>query len=105
MEDAGSGGVRAYVFIETRPDMTWSVVNSLKKKKCIRQVDAINGPYSVIAVVEGDNPSLVAVVVLTGIRKMEGVSDMVVYLAEHNVERTDIPESPRRGPVKKLLKK
>lgn len=103
--DTSSSNVRAYVFIETRPGMAWSVARNLKKRKCVRQVDVINGPYSVIAVLEGDGASPIAMTILMGIRKLEGVSDVVVYLAENNMERPDTPN--RLGPckTKKITKK
>ncbi len=76
-----SNHMRAYVLIDTEPEMSRSVVLSLRARKDMRLVDAINGPFSVIAVVEGDSASAVAGAILVGIRKLKGVRDVVVYLA------------------------
>ena len=85
-EDSDANRVRAYVLIETQPEMTWNVVRNLRRKRNIRSVDAINGPFGVIAVVEGDSPSSVATGILVGIKKARGVKDIVVYLVETKEE-------------------
>lgn len=103
IKNTSANNVRAYVFIETGPGMAWNVLHNLKKRKCVRQVDVINGPYKVIAVLEGDGASSVAMTILTGIRKLEGVSDVVVYLAEKEGEREEIPNNLHIRQAKKLL--
>jgi hypothetical protein len=105
LKTTGSSNMRAYVFIETRPGMAWNVLHNLKKRKCVRQVDVINGPYEVIAVVEGDGASSVAMTILTGIRKLDGVADVVVYLAEKKGEGEDTPKLLHIRQAKKLLNK
>lgn len=103
IKNINCSNVRAYVFIETIPGMAWIVLHNLKKKKCVRQVDVINGPYEVIAVLEGDGASSVAMTILTGIKKLDGVSDVVVYLAEKEGEREEIPGNLRIRQAKRLL--
>jgi hypothetical protein len=97
--------VRAYVFIQTKPGMAWRVVQNLESKECIRLVDVINGPYGVVAVVEGDSASSVAVAILTGIKKLEGVRDVVVYLAEHKAETAVTTKKTHAKPVSNPPKK
>ena len=70
---------RAYVLIDTRPGMAGIIVQKLRDTG-IAMVDAINGPHDAIALVQGDSPSDVAVTILNGIRKMEGVTGVTVYL-------------------------
>jgi nitrate reductase NapAB chaperone NapD len=73
--------VRAYVLIDAEPEMTPSIVRELQTIKDVHLVDTINGPFSAIAVVEGQDDSEVAATILVGIRKLKGVKDVVVYLA------------------------
>jgi hypothetical protein len=82
-EDGNSNHIRAYVLIDTEPEMTRSVVRSLRTRKEVRLADTINGPFRAIAVVEGDSASAVAGAILVGIRRLKGVRDVVVYLANH----------------------
>jgi nitrate reductase NapAB chaperone NapD len=85
-EDDHTNHVRAYVLIETKPEMARSVVQSLQKRPDIRSVDAINGPFNVIAVVERDSASSMATAILVEIKKLPGVADVIVYLAEPKEE-------------------
>ena len=43
--------------------------------------DLINGPHPVIACLETENPSAMAEMILFGIRMIEGVTDLTVYLS------------------------
>jgi hypothetical protein len=83
---------RAYVLIDTEPDMTGRVVQSLRCRKDVHLADAINGPHGVIAVVEGNNASAVATSILLSIRKLQGVKDITVYLA--------VPQREERAPAR-----
>lgn len=72
---------RAYVLIDTEPDMTARVVRSLRRREDVLMADAVNGPHGVIAVVEGRNASEVATTILMNIRKLNGVRDFTVFTA------------------------
>lgn len=72
-------GTRAYVLIDTRPGMAGNIVHQLREKG-IKQADVINGPHDAIALIRGDTPSDVAVLILNNIKKMEGVTGVTVYL-------------------------
>jgi MinD-like ATPase involved in chromosome partitioning or flagellar assembly len=76
---------RAYVLIDTKPGMAANVVRDIRSRG-ISQVDVINGPHSAIAVVQGNSASEVAVVILIGIKRLDGVKGVTVYLAEAEQE-------------------
>ena len=87
-EDRKSRDTRAYVMIDTEPELTGNVVQVLRRRKDIPLADAVNGPHGAIAVVEGTDAAAVATTILVNIRKIEGVKDITVYLAmphEENV--------------------
>jgi DNA-binding Lrp family transcriptional regulator len=83
---------RAYVLIDSEPEMTDRVVQSLRGRGDVRMADAINGPHDVIAVIEGSNASAVATAILMSIRKLHGVKDITVYLATPQREESASPE-------------
>jgi hypothetical protein len=69
---------RAYVLIETEAESALQVVESLQNLSNIISVDIINGPYAVIAVVEGST-STVAKTVAVDIKKIIGVKDVIAF--------------------------
>jgi hypothetical protein len=75
------GDPRAYVLIDSDPEMTDRVVQSLRRRRDVRLADAINGPHNVMAVIEDSNASTLAAAILVSIRKMQGVRDITVYMA------------------------
>jgi nitrate reductase NapAB chaperone NapD len=82
---------RAYVLIDTEPNMTARVVRNLRRRDDVLMADAVNGPHGVIAVVEGRNASEVATTILMTIRKLDGVRDFTVYTA--------VPQGTTPAPV------
>jgi len=72
--------MRAYVLIDTSLDNARRIVTELRKWPAVLLVDIVNGPQPVIAVLEGDDPSAIARTILFDIRRIEGVSDLIVYL-------------------------
>jgi hypothetical protein len=89
-EDDNPNHIRAYVLIDTEPEMTRSVVRSLRTRRDISLADIINGPFNAIAVVEGDSASAVAGAILVGIRRLKGVRDVIVYLATHETKEATV---------------
>ena len=88
-----SHDTRAYVLIDTEPEMTARVVRNLRRRDDVLMADAVNGPHGVIAVVEGRNASEVATTILVNIRKLEGVRDFTVYTAvNHGAQRATIAD-------------
>ena len=45
---------KAFVLIETVVDRTKEVITALKQLGVVKSVDAVTGPYDVIAIVEGE---------------------------------------------------
>ena len=74
-----ANNTRAYVLIDTQPGMTGDVVRNLRENG-VQLADSINGPHDAIALIQGDSPSDVAVLILNKVRKMDGVKDVTVYL-------------------------
>lgn len=74
-------GTRAYVLVDTEAAKTADVVEMLRDRSDIYMADIVNGPYRVIAVVQGRNNSEVAKTILLNIRKLDGVKDLIVYTA------------------------
>jgi DNA-binding Lrp family transcriptional regulator len=72
--------MRAYVLIDTSLDNARRIVTDLRKWPEVLLVDVVNGPQPVIAILEGDDPSSIAQTILFDVRKIEGVSDLIVYL-------------------------
>ena len=73
--------MRAYVLIDaTRKDMK-KITTELRQRPEVIVADVINGPHPVIACLEAENPSAMAETILFGIRMIEGVKDLTVYLS------------------------
>jgi DNA-binding Lrp family transcriptional regulator len=72
---------RAYVLIETSVGKTRDVVLALRKLKGIQQVNAVTGPYDVIAVVEGADLTAVGNLVTSEIHTAGGIERTVTCMA------------------------
>ena len=72
---------RAYVLIETAVGKTKDVVHALRKVKGVKEVNAVTGPYDVIAVVEGADLTAVGDLVTDQIHPIGGVEKTVTCLA------------------------
>jgi DNA-binding Lrp family transcriptional regulator len=72
---------RAYVLIETSVGKTKDVVLALRKLEGMREVNAVTGPYDVIAVVEGADLTTVGNMVTNGIHSAGGIERTVTCLA------------------------
>lgn len=72
---------RAFVLIETSVGKTRDVVKALQTSPEIRSVDAVTGPYDVIAVVEAVDLNTVGNLVTTKIHTISGVLRTVTCLA------------------------
>jgi hypothetical protein len=76
-----SGTNRAYVLIDTDEDRVFEISTRLRGMPGVAMADAVNGPYRVMAVLEGNNLSTIAKTVVVDIRKLGGVKDLIVYTA------------------------
>ena len=72
---------KAYVLIETSVGKTKDVVLALRKVKGIREVNAVTGPYDVIAIVEGADLTAVGNLVTDDIHPVGGIERTVTCLA------------------------
>ncbi len=72
---------RAYVLIETSVGKTRDVVSALRKVPQMRMVDAVTGPYDVIAIVEGSDLDAVGNLVTSNVHGTSGVVRTVTCLA------------------------
>jgi len=78
-------GAKAFVLIETVVGKTEDVVGSLKKMPGVKSVDAVTGPYDVIAVIEGETLNDIGEVVTSKIHPVPGISRTVTCLALSSV--------------------
>jgi DNA-binding Lrp family transcriptional regulator len=72
---------KAFILIETAVGKTKDVIITLKKTSGVKSVDAVTGPYDIIAVVEEDDLNAVGNVVTTKIHPIEGVTRTVTCLS------------------------
>jgi DNA-binding Lrp family transcriptional regulator len=72
---------RAYVLIETSVGKTKDVVLALRKVRGMKEVNAVTGPYDVIAVVEGVDLTAVGNLVADEIHPVGGIERTVTCLA------------------------
>jgi len=79
-------GGRAYVLIDVAEDSIADVARYLRDDLGLATVDIINGPYHIVAVMEGRSISYLARTVVVDIKKLSAVRDIVVYMSEPEEE-------------------
>jgi DNA-binding Lrp family transcriptional regulator len=72
---------RAYLLVETAVGKTREVANTLRELNGIETVDVVTGPYDIIAVISGDDMSVVGNLVTEGIHTVPGVVRTVTCVA------------------------
>lgn len=72
---------RAYILIETSVGKTKDVALALRKVKGMKEVNAVTGPYDVIAVIEGADLTTVGNLVTDDIHPISGIERTVTCLA------------------------
>ncbi len=72
---------KAFILIETAVGKTKDVMNILNKSDGIKSVDAVTGPYDIIAVVEGDDLNAIGSMVTNKVHPIPGVNRTVTCLA------------------------
>ncbi len=73
--------VRAYVLIETAVGKTKEVIKVLSGSPGLKSVDAVTGPYDVIAVLEGDDLNAVGNLVTQRVHSADGIVRTTTCLA------------------------
>ena len=64
---------KAFVLITSSVGQTKSVLSTLKKLDGIKSVDAVMGPYDIIAVVEGESVDMVGKIITEQFHKIPGI--------------------------------
>lgn len=72
---------KAFVLIETAVGKNKEVVAALGRLKGVKSVDAVTGPYDVIAVIEGVDLNAIGDLVTGKIHPIAGISRTVTCLA------------------------
>ena len=72
---------KAFVLIETTVGKNRGVVTAIGKLKGVTSVDAVTGPYDVIAVIQGENLNEIGDLVTGKIHPIPGISRTVTCLA------------------------
>lgn len=74
-------GTKAYVLIEVAVGKTKDVITALQQVDGVTSVEAVTGPYDVIAIMEGKDINSVGDLVTKGVHSIAGVSRTVTCLA------------------------
>ncbi len=64
---------KAFVLVTTAVGQTKAVLSALKKLDGIKSVDAVMGPYDIIAVVEGESVDTVGKLITEQFHKIGGI--------------------------------
>ena len=72
---------RAYIFVETAVGKTIDVLERLRNISSISSVDAVTGPYDIIAILEADNLNSVGDLVTGQIHTIGGVIRTITCLS------------------------
>ena len=72
---------RAYIFVETAVGKTIDVLNHIKNIPSISSVDAVTGPYDIIAILEANNLNSVGDLVTGEIHTIGGVIRTITCLS------------------------
>ena len=65
--------VRAYVLIEMVAGHSRNLVETLKKRQVVKDVDRVTGPYDVVAVLEASDINKISDIVTDQIHSLAGV--------------------------------
>ena len=72
---------KAYLLVETAVGKTRDVASTLRDLEGVDTVDVVTGPYDIIAVIEGEDMSVVGNVVTERIHTVAGVVRTVTCVA------------------------
>lgn len=72
---------KAYILIETAVGKTRDVVQAVRSIPGMRSVDAVTGPYDVIAVLEADDLNIIGQTVTERVHTVSGVLRTVTCLS------------------------
>jgi len=72
---------KAYVLIETQVGKTKQVVEAIGRLQGVISVEAVTGPYDVIAVVQGETLNDIGELIVSKVHPIAGISRTVTCLA------------------------
>ncbi len=72
---------KAYLLVETAVGKTRDVASTLRALSGIETVDVVTGPYDIIAVINGDDMSVVGTLVTESVHTVQGVVRTVTCVA------------------------
>jgi DNA-binding Lrp family transcriptional regulator len=72
---------KAFVLVEVAVGKTKDVANALVQLKGVKSVNAVTGPYDIIAIVEGETLNEIGDLVTSKIHPIGGISRTVTCLA------------------------
>ncbi len=72
---------KAFVLVETAVGRTKEVATALRQLAGVKSVDAVTGPYDIIAVIEGESLTDIGDLVTSRIHPTLGISRTVTCLA------------------------
>ena len=72
---------KAFVLVETAVGKAKDVVDALRQMETVKSVDAVTGPYDVIAVVEAADLNAVGELLTNQIHRVQGILRTVTCLA------------------------
>ena len=75
---------KAYLLVETAVGKTRDVASTLRELDHVESVDVVTGPYDIIAVVSGEDMTVVGNVVTENIHTVSGVVRTVTCVAVGN---------------------
>jgi DNA-binding Lrp family transcriptional regulator len=73
--------VKAFVLIEVGVGRTKEVVTALQKVAGVKSVEAVTGPYDVIAVIEGPDVNAIGDLVTKNVHSVSGIVRTVTCLS------------------------
>ncbi len=72
---------KAFVLILTEMGQVGNVLRTLRDRKGIEEVDAITGPYDIIATLSGSDTNEIANIVVNTIHSVGGIKHTVTLIA------------------------
>jgi DNA-binding Lrp family transcriptional regulator len=72
--------MQAYVLITAQVSQVKEALQGLKQIEGVKKVDAVTGPYDIIALVEGENMNVIGEMVVSKIQNVPGVSRTLTCL-------------------------
>ncbi len=72
---------RAYILIETSVGKTGEVIESLRKLESMATVDAVTGPFDIVAVAEAETLNAIGDLISDGMHQIPGIVKTITCLS------------------------